>query len=167
MRTTGKERGSGLMKTQNEAYAVNNHAGRQQGMGRLAVVVMTKKDHVSMCGRAQSDIDKIAQAAGVEMLKTASIAMRRGMRERQETGLRELNILLQEIRAAKDREDVSTRTGIATGYANAMYHFDLMSEGELKDVIAVIGQAGEQTARRIEATSRPSWLRMIRKVVQA
>ncbi|MBD5504113.1 MAG: hypothetical protein HDR09_20190 [Lachnospiraceae bacterium] len=155
------------MKTQNEAHAVYNCAGRQQGMKRLAVLIMTKEDHAAMHEQARIDIDKIAQAAGVEMLKTARIAMRRGRRELQTMGVRELSKLLLEIREARDCEAVSVRTGIATGYANAMCHFGLMSEGELQDVIAVIGQAGEQTARRIEAASRPSWLRVIRKVVQA
>lgn len=145
------------MKTQSETRAANNCAGRQQGMKRLAVVVMTKEDHAAMHERARIDIDKIAQAAGVETLKTAHIVMRRGRREWQEMGLRELNRSLQEIREAEDCEAVSTWTGIATGYANAMCHFGLMSEEELKDVIAVIGQAGEQTARRVRK-SKGSWL---------
>lgn len=81
----------------------------------------------------------------------------------QETGLKELNRLLQDIREAKDRDGAITQTGIATGYANAMHHFNLISENELKDVIEEIGQAGESTARRIEAEKHPFWLRMIRK----
>lgn len=115
---------------------------------------------------AKLDIERIAQAAGVEMLKTARIAVRRGMRQQQK-GLKELNTLLQEIRLEKTKKDVYTQTGIATGYANAMRHFDLISENELKDVIDVIGQAGEQTARRIEAKNRPFWRRIIRKRVRA
>ena len=116
---------------------------------------------------AKLDIERIAQAAGVEMLKTARIAVRRGMRQQQQKGLKELNTLLQEIRLEKTKKDVYTQTGIATGYANAMRHFDLISENELKDVIDVIGQAGEQTARRIEAKNRPFWRRIIRKRVRA
>ncbi len=94
-------------------------------------------------------------AAGGEMLKTARIVMRRGMRQQQETGLKELNKLLQDIRAAKDRESVVKKTGIATGYANAMRHFELISANELNDVIEVIGQAGERATSRIESASRP------------
>lgn len=157
------------MRTQtSEVQAIYNNARRQQQDGkRIAVVVMTKADHAAMHERARMDIEKIAQAAGVEMLKTARVAMRRGLREQQEKGLKELNILLREIRAAKKQKDVFTQTGIATGYANAMRHFDLISENELKDVIDVIGQAGEQTTRQIEAESRPFWLRIIRKWVRA
>lgn len=100
---------------------------------------------------------KFAQAAEREMPKTARVAVRRGMRQKQQKGLKELNTLLQEIRLEKTKKDVYTQTGIATGYANAMQHFELISENELKDVIDVIGQAGEETARRIEAARRPFW----------
>lgn len=127
---------------------------------------MTEADRAAMHETAKLDIERIAQAAGVEMLKTARIAVRRGMRQQQK-GLKELNTLLQEIRLEKTKKDVYTQTGIATGYANAMRHFDLISENELKDVIDVIGQAGEQTARRIEAKNRPFWRRIIRKRVRA
>ncbi len=142
----------------NEVQAIYNHAiqtQRAQGVGKPFLVVITKAEHAAMHERAKLDIEKIAQAAGVEMLKTARIAVRRGVRRQQETGLKELNKLLQDIREAKDRESVVAQTGIATGYANAMRHFDLISASELKDVIEVIGQAGERATSRIEAASRP------------
>lgn len=155
------------MKTpQNEVQVIYNNVIRQQYMGKSIYIVMTKADHAAIHKKVQHDIDKVAQAAGVEMLKTARILTRRGMREKQEISLKELNKLLQEIRKAKDHKDVITQTGIATGYANAMYHLGLMSEGELKDVIVVIGQAGEQTARQIKAEKRPLWTRIIRKKVR-
>lgn len=156
------------MRTQTkEVQAIFNNAIQTQGAGKPFLVVVTEADYAAMHERAKLDIEKIAQAAGVEMLKTARIAVRRGMRQQQQEGLKELNTLLQEIRLGKTKKDVCTQTGIATGYANAMRRFDLISENELKDVIDVIGQAGEQTARRIEAASRPFWLRIIRKWVRA
>ena len=155
------------MKTQtNEVQAIYNNAIRVRGVGKPFFVVITEAAPAAMRERAKLDIENIAQAAGVETLKTAHIAVKRGMRRQQQKGLKELNTLLQEIRQEKTKKDVCTRTGIATGYANAMYHFELISENELKDVISVIGQAGEQTARRIETASRPFWLRIIRKWVR-
>ena len=153
-----------MRRTQtNEVQAIYNTVIRAQGVGKPFIVVMTEADHAAMHERARLDVEKIAQAAGVEMLKTASITVRRGMRQQQQKGLKELNTLLQEIRLEKTKKDVYTQTGIATGYANAMRHFDLISEKELKDVIEVIGQAGEQTARRIETANRPFWSRIFRK----
>lgn len=143
-----------------EVFGIYANDRWQQGVGKPFIVVMTETDRAAMREAAKLDIEKIAQAAGVEMLKTARIAVRRGMRQQQQKGLKELNTLLQEIRLEKTKKDVYTQTGIATGYANAMRHFDLISENELKDVIDVIGQAGEQTASRIKATRRPFWKRM-------
>lgn len=137
-------------------------SGKRQDMG-VAVVVLKRESHVAVLESTQQDIEKIAKAAGVEMRKTAHVAIRRGMRQQQETGLKELNKLLQEIRAAKDRDSAITQARIATGYANAMWHHGLISETELKDVISVIGQAGEKTMRRIEAEGRPFWRRIIRR----
>lgn len=150
-----------------EVFGIYANDRRQQGGGKPFIIVMTEADRAAMHETAKLDIERIAQAAGVEMLKTARIAVRRGMRQQQQKGLKELNTLLQEIRLEKTKKDVYTQTGIATGYANAMRHFDLISENELKDVIDVIGQAGEQTASRIEAKKRPFWRRIIRKRVRA
>lgn len=153
----------------NIVQAIYNNAIRAQqiqSMGRPFLVVMTKTDHDTLHKSARLDIEKIAQAAGVEMTKSVSITARHGVFCQQETGLKELNKLLKGIREAKDRESVMTKTGIATGYANAMRHFDLISENELKDVIEVIGQAGEKTASRIKSTNRPFWLQIFRKRVR-
>ncbi|MCM1088947.1 MAG: hypothetical protein NC419_12385 [Muribaculaceae bacterium] len=132
-----------------------NSTLRQQD--KNAVVVMEKEDYAAMHDGARLDIEKIAQAAGVEMRKTARIAARRGMVRQQVKGLGELNKLLKEIREVQDRESLVTQTGIATGYANAMSHFCLISEDELKDVIEVIGQAGESAVKRIENAKRHFW----------
>lgn len=139
------------MKATKEAQAAYNNAIEKQSIGTRFFVVMTEEEHAAMREKVKMDIEKIAQAAGVEMPKTARIVVRRGRRQQQQTGLIELNKILQDIRMAKDHESVVTQTGIATGYANAMCHFDLMSENELKDVIEVIGQAGEKAVRRVEA----------------
>lgn len=137
-----------------------------QSMGKPFIVVMTKTDH-ALHESARLDIKKIAWAAGVEMPKSVSITVRHGVFCQQETGLKELNKLLKDIREAKDCESVMAKTGIATGYANAMRHFDLISENELKDVIEVIGQAGEKTASRIKSANRPFWLQIFRKRMRA
>lgn len=69
-------------------------------------------------------------------------------------GLRIINRALNEIGVTASRDTVIAQTGIATGYANAMQHFKMMSESELKDVIAVIGQTGERALSRIEKSER-------------
>lgn len=147
----------------------DNHAiqtQRKQGVGEPFFTVITKAEHAAIHEREKMDIERNTQAAGAEMLKTARIAVRRGMRQQQETGLKELNKLLQDIKVTKDHKSVVAQTGIATGYANAMHHFGLISASELKDVIEVIGQAGERATSRIEAENRPFWLRIIRKWVR-
>lgn len=128
-----------------------------------SVLVGTALNEVQEIYNGIARWQRYAQAAGVEMRKAACILTRYGMRAQQETGLKELNSLLQEIRESKDCKDAIIRTGIATGYANAMCHFGLMSENELKDVIIVIGQAGEQAARRRKDARRPFWMRIARK----
>lgn len=148
----------------NEVQAIYKSA--PPNSGKINVVIMTKEDYASIHGKAKPNIEKTTRAAGEEMPKTARIAMRRGMRQQQGKGLKELNTLLKKIRLKKTKKDVYTQTGIATGYANAMRSFDLISENELKDVIGVIGQANEQTIRRIEAAARSFWLRIIRKWVR-
>lgn len=155
-----------MMAKVNEVQAVYGGMRGQQAAGKIAVTVIAEEGCAAMYEGARTDIEKIALAAGVEMLKTARVVARRAVRGQQETGLKELNTLLREIRQAKDKEDVFARAGIATGYANAMRHFDLMSENELGAVIDVIGQAGEQAKSRIEAASRPFWRRAIRKAVR-
>ncbi|MCM1468596.1 MAG: hypothetical protein NC086_10660, partial [Alistipes sp.] len=62
------------MRTQvNEAQAIYKRTEQQQDMGRIAVAVITKEDYAAFHEGAGQDIEKIAQAAGVEMLKTARI----------------------------------------------------------------------------------------------
>ena len=131
--------------------------------GKRTVVVITKKEHAAMHEKAKLDIEKIAQAAGVEMTKTARIIVKRGKRQAQEKGLRELNKLLQEMGSAEKQKDVVAQAGIAVGYANAMENVGLMTESELKDVIDVIGQAGERASRRIKTADRSFRSRIIKK----
>lgn len=138
-----------------------------QAGGKVAVVVMTRADHAAMHEGAKKDIEKIAQAAGVEMPKTARIYAKRGIMRQQEAGIKELDKLLKEIGLSKDRESVMVQAGIATGYANAMYHSNLMTKEELKDVIEVIGHAGDKAVHRIEAENRPFWSYILGKGVRA
>ena len=76
-----------------EVFGIYANDRRQQGGGKPFIVVMTEADRAAMHETAKLDIERIAQAAGVEMLKTARIAVRRGMRQQQK-GLKELNTLL-------------------------------------------------------------------------
>ncbi len=98
------------------------------------------------------EMEKIARAAGVEMHKSARIVLRRGCFHQQYTGVKTINQTLQKIAKAESRDDVHAQTGIATGYANAMWEMGLMSESELNDIIALIGQEGERALHRIETT---------------
>ncbi len=112
-------------------------------------------------------IEKIAQAAGVELPKTARIAMRRGARQQQEKGLKELNEMLREIRETNDKAEAIKWGMIAAGYANGMCCGDLLSKSELNDVIQVIDQTFKKAEIRIEAASRPLWSHIIRKWVRS
>lgn len=94
------------------------------------------------------------------MPKNAYIVARRGVRTQQETGLKQINEMLQEIKGA-ERENEAIKWGlIAAGYANGMFCGDLMSKSELHDVIQVIDQTFTKAELRIKATRRPFWKRM-------
>lgn len=134
---------------------------------RVSIVIMTRAEHTAMHESAKRDVEKIAQAAGVEMPKTVRIMARYGLMRTQQAGIKRLNRLLQEVGNKKDRESVATQTGIATGYANAMYHFDLMSEKELENVIELIEQAGEKAIYRIEAENHSFLHHILRKGAKA
>ena len=71
-----------------EVFGIYANDRWQQGVGKPFIVVMTETDRAAMREAAKLDIEKIAQAAGVEMLKTARIAVRRGMRQQQQKGLK-------------------------------------------------------------------------------
>lgn len=140
-----------------EVFGIYANDRRQQAAADI--VIMTKVDHAAMHRLAAREMERNA-AAVAETAKEAKIYLQRGKGRQQIAGLKQLNDLLQEIRTATDREDAIARTGIATGYANAMQHFGLMTKEELQDVIEVVGQAGEKAAKRIEAARRPFWVRI-------
>ncbi|MDE5820679.1 MAG: hypothetical protein K2N41_04495 [Lachnospiraceae bacterium] len=127
-------------------------AGIQRGRQYCATVRLTKECRDIMYENTRKEMEKIERAAGVEMHKTARVIIRRGRFRQQAEGLKIINQTLQEITKTENRDDVHAHTGIATGYANAMRDLGLMSESELDDVIAVIGQAGERALHRIETT---------------
>lgn len=145
----------------------NNAIKRQQYKGKPIFIVMTGTEHAAIYERAKTDIEKIAQAAGVKVLKTAHIAVRRGMRRQQEAGLKEINEMLRKIRETSNKEEAMKWGIVAAGYANGMCCGDLMSKSELYEVIQVIDQIYKTTESRIEDVSRPFWLRIIRKWVRA
>lgn len=104
---------------------------------------------------ADSEWDgNIAEEVGIhkKMHKNARVVLRRGLLCQQMEGLKIINMALREITKAESRNDVYAQTGIATGYANAMKNYGLMSEDELNDVVDVIGQEGERALHRIETT---------------
>ena len=118
----------------------------------ISAVRLTKEDCGTIYEQTRKEMEKIARAAGVEMNKTARIVLRQGRIRQQVDGLKIINQTLQEITKATSSDDIHAQTGIATGYANAMQNLGLMSEDELKEIIAVIGQAGERALHRIETT---------------
>lgn len=124
----------------------------QRGRQYCATVRLTKECRDIIYESTKKEMEKIARAAGVEMHKSARIVLRRGCFHQQYTGVKTINQTLQKIAKAESRDDVHAQTGIATGYANAMWEMGLMSESELNDIIAVIGQAGERALHRIETT---------------
>lgn len=100
------------------------------------------------------------------MLNGACIIGRRDVREQQETGIKQLNEMLQEMKETESKVEAIKWGLIATGYANGMYCGDLMNKSELRDVIQVIDQTYKKAELRIEAASRPFWSRIFRKRVR-
>ncbi|MCM1217251.1 MAG: hypothetical protein NC548_22350 [Lachnospiraceae bacterium] len=159
------------MRTQtNEVQAIYNNAIRAQriaGMGKPFFVVITDTDRAALHERARLDIEKIAQAAGVEMLKTARITARRAARQQQEAGLEQLNDMLRKMRETDSKAEAVKWGMVAAGHANGMCCGDLISKSELNDVIGVIDQTYQKAELRIKAAKRPFWARIIRKRVRA
>lgn len=123
-----------------------------------------QEEHKAIHEGIDRDIRKFAQAAGVEMNKTTHICLRLGVRVPQKRGIEELNQLLKKIKTAEDIKGISIQTGIATGYANAMYHFDLISQKELSEVIEVINQASERAADHLKNVQHSSYIGFIKKI---
>lgn len=156
------------MRTQiNEVQAIYNNAIRMPRMtGKPFFVVTTKTDHTALHERARLDIEKIAQAAGVEMLKTARITARRAARQQQEAGLEQLNEMLRKMRETNSKAEAVKWGMVAAGYANGMCCGNLISKSELNDVIGVIDQTYQKAELRIKAAKRPFLARIIRKWVR-
>lgn len=133
-------------------------------MMQLFLLNVTQEEHKAMHRGIDKDVKKIAQAAGVEMNKTAHICMQRGVKEPQRQGIEELNKLLGEIKTAEDIKHIFIQTGIATGYANAMYHFGLITQKELSEVIEVINQVSEKTADHLKNVQYSSYIGFIKKI---
>lgn len=143
-----------------EVFGIYANDRRQQGTGKIIVEVMTKADHAAMREMVKPDIERIAQAAGAAMLKNACIVVRRDVRRKQETGIEQINNMLQEMKKAEKVNEAIKWGLIAAGYANGMYCGDLMSKRELQGVIQVIDQTFTKTELRIKAARRPFWKRI-------
>lgn len=115
--------------------------------------VMSKEEQMRLNG-ARKELHKITKGACVEVHKTAQIVMQNDRSGLQKKGAWNLNAMLEMIRKKQSRDEITVIVGVATGYANAMWHFGLMSEKELTDVIDVIGKEGENALRRMERKSR-------------
>lgn len=94
------------------------------------------------------------------MSKNACIVVRRDVRRQQETGIEQINNMLQEMKKAEKVNEAIKWGLIAAGYANGMYCGDLMSKRELQSVIQVIDQTFTKTELRIKATRRSFWVRI-------
>lgn len=97
---------------------------------------------------------------GAAMPKTACIVARRGVRQQQETGIRQINEMLQEIKETENMAEAIKWGYVAAGYVNGMYCGDLMGKSEMHDVIQVIDQTFAKTELRIRAAHRPFWKRI-------
>lgn len=123
----------------------------QRNMKNDPAVVLVKDGYAVMLGdRAKDDMKKIARATGIEMRKNAHIALRRGRIKEQITGIKTLNSALRVINSAQRRDVITMHAGIATGYANAMNQFGLMTDDELTDVIEIINLAGVNAEHRVK-----------------
>ncbi len=131
----------------------------------MGIVFISKEEHDAM-HRAAKELRGIASGAGVETKKRARIMAQRGKIKEQDAGLKTISDFLKKMDTAEEREEAFAYAGIATGYANAMKLYGYITAEELRDVIEVIEQTGENAADRIEAAKRPFLMRAIKKVVR-
>lgn len=119
----------------------------------MMIRVVSKEEQMRL-SRAGRELHKIAGEACVEVHKTAQIVMQKERSGLQKKGVWNLNAMLEMIRKKQSRDEITAMAGVVTGYANAMWHFGLMSEKELTDVVGVIGKEGENALRRMEMKLR-------------
>ncbi|MDE6421250.1 MAG: hypothetical protein K2K87_12115 [Lachnospiraceae bacterium] len=86
----------------------------------------------------------------VSTLKIARIELKYGKMKQQEEGLRVIYNALKEITEATSSDNVIMMVGVATGYANAMQHFNLISSSELEDIVEVIKYAGNWELSKVK-----------------
>lgn len=130
--------------------------GEAIGRVRTGVFLLPPEVIKALAG-THEDIEKIAVAAGVNPKKTAKVKIIRGRGAQQQSAMETIEKVVKQIICATDREDAIAQTGIAVGYANAMYHNGLMTKEELQEMIEMLGQVGEDALARVEK-SRPSLL---------
>lgn len=118
------------------------------------MIRIVSKEEQMRLNRAGKELSKITKEACVEVHKTAQIVMQNDRSGLQKKGVWNLNAMLEMIRKKQSRDEITAMAGVATGYANAMWHFGLMSEKELTDVVGVIGKEGENALRRTELKLR-------------
>ncbi len=132
-----------------------------EAIGRVRTgIFLLPTEVISALAGTHAEVEKIAMAAGAIPKKTAKVAAKRGRTMQQQSALNTIEKIVKEIMCATDRDDAIAQTGIAVGYANAMYHNDLMTKEELQEMIEMLGQAGENALARIEK-SRPSLLQRL------
>lgn len=138
----------------------NNERQYTKGISALFIV---SGAHEIKCETAQCDLEKIAKAADVEMLKTARVHEVRGFRKQQEIGMKELNKMLQVMRDTEEKKMLFGTGVYASGYANGMECAGLMTKSELHDVIEVIDQVYAKAEQRIKGARRQFWTYFTRK----
>lgn len=142
------------LRTAQKALNKDNVGKEQKRTVGFVILEWGEQPHIREA--AGREIRRVVQAAGLETDKIAHIHIRSGKEQEQVRAVRHLNNLVGKIRA-EEKEEMNVRmwSSIATGYANAAYHFDLITKKELDEIFDVIWQATEKAAWRIYDRRHP------------
>ncbi len=103
---------------------------------------------------AGEELRQIAKTACAEVHKTAQIVIQSDRSREQKECIGQLNDMLGTIRKKTDIDGITLMAGVALGYANAMWHLNLMSEKEMDDVAGVIETEAGNAICRVEMRSQ-------------
>lgn len=88
-------------------------------------------------------------------------------RKQQDEGIQTISNLCNSVITAETHDETLVQAALAVGYANAMKAAGLIQSEELKDLIGMIGQIGEEKLKQIDSMERNIIMRHIRKKVKA
>lgn len=88
-------------------------------------------------------------------------------RKQQDEGIQTISNLCNSVITAETHDETLVQSALAVGYANAMKAAGLIQSEELKDLIEMIGQIGEEKLKQIDSMERNIIMRHIRKKVKA